>query len=96
MFNQNYFVYITTNSTRSTLYVGVTNDLSVRLQQHFENCGDQKTFAGRYYCYRLGILLIVLVIINYIIYRKNQNALREDLQPQLEKVEQTLALLEDA
>jgi putative endonuclease len=53
MFNQNYFVYITTNSTRSTLYIGVTNDLERRLREHFENSGEQKTFAGRYYCYRL-------------------------------------------
>ncbi|MFC5270021.1 GIY-YIG nuclease family protein [Adhaeribacter terreus] len=27
--------------------------MAVRLQQHFQNSGDNKTFAGRYYCYKL-------------------------------------------
>jgi len=35
------------------LYVGVTNDLAVRIQQHYENRGNKKSFAGRYYCYDL-------------------------------------------
>ena len=49
----NYFVYITTNPGRSTLYTDVTNDLRTRLIQHDENRGNWKTFAGRYHCYRL-------------------------------------------
>jgi putative endonuclease len=49
----NYFVYITTNPGRTTLYTGVTNDLRTRLIQHYENRGKWKTFAGRYHCYRL-------------------------------------------
>ena len=53
MSGNNYFVYITTNPKRTTYYIGITNDLAVRLQQHLENCGDKNTFAGRYYCYRL-------------------------------------------
>lgn len=53
MFNSNYFVYITSNTTRSTYYVGVTNDLARRLHAHFQNSGDKKTFAGCYYCYTL-------------------------------------------
>lgn len=53
MRDHNYFVYITTNPTRSVLYVGVTNDLSVRIQQHYENRGNVESFAGRYYCYNL-------------------------------------------
>ena len=35
------------------MYVGVTNDLARRLQQHFMNSGDPKSFAGRYFCYNL-------------------------------------------
>lgn len=50
---RNYFVYIITNPRKTVLYTGVTNDLRVRLQQHYENRGGKKTFAGRYYCYRL-------------------------------------------
>ena len=53
MFNSNYFVYITTNFNRTTYYVRVTNNLANRLNQHFENSGNPKTFAGRYYCYHL-------------------------------------------
>jgi putative endonuclease len=48
-----YYVYITTNPTRSTLYIGVTNDIGKRLQQHYENRGNQESFPGRYYCYNL-------------------------------------------
>ncbi len=53
MKNHNYFVYITTNPAKSVLYVGLTNDMGTRLQQHFEEKGRQKTFAGRYFCFNL-------------------------------------------
>ena len=49
----NYFTYITTNPVRTVLYVGMTNDLEIRIIEHFLNRGDKKTFAGRYYCYNL-------------------------------------------
>ncbi|WBA41374.1 GIY-YIG nuclease family protein [Hymenobacter canadensis] len=45
-----YFVYIVTNPKRTVLYIGVTNDLARRLEQHIENEGRQHTFAGRYFC----------------------------------------------
>ena len=53
MKNHNYFVYIITNPAKSVLYVGMTNDLVTRLEQHFEEKGRQKTFAGRYFCFNL-------------------------------------------
>ena len=53
MSNHNYFVYIVTNKNKTTLYIGVTNDLYTRLSQHFINSGNSKTFAGRYNCYNL-------------------------------------------
>lgn len=53
MFNSNYVIYIATNPKRTTFYIGVTNDLTQRLTQHFENAGNPKTFAGRYFCYNL-------------------------------------------
>jgi putative endonuclease len=49
----NYFVYIVTNPSREVLYIGMTNDLNRRLLEHFENRGNAKTFAGRYFCYKL-------------------------------------------
>ena len=53
MKNHNYFVYITTNPGKSVIYIGMTNDLPTRLNQHYENRGDPKTWAGKYYCYNL-------------------------------------------
>ena len=49
----NYFIYIITNPSKTVLYTGVTNNLKVRLYQHHANRGLKKTFAGKYYCYKL-------------------------------------------
>jgi putative endonuclease len=49
----NYFIYITTNLTKTTLYIGVTNNLETRLHQHAQNQGNADTFAGKYHCYHL-------------------------------------------
>ncbi|WP_370527668.1 GIY-YIG nuclease family protein [Flavobacterium sp. LC2016-12] len=35
-----YYVYILTNKYRSTFYIGVTNNLKLRLQQHKDNLGN--------------------------------------------------------
>ncbi len=44
-----YYVYIITNKYRTTFYVGMTNNLIVRLQQHKENIEKGiKTFASKY------------------------------------------------
>jgi len=44
-----YYVYILTNKYRLTFYIGVTNNLKLRLQQHKENLGNgNKTFASKY------------------------------------------------
>jgi putative endonuclease len=46
---QTYYVYIITNKYRSSYYIGVTNNLSIRLLQHKENIETgNKTFASRY------------------------------------------------
>lgn len=31
----------------------MTNDLEVRLDQHYQNRGSNDTFAGKYFCYNL-------------------------------------------
>ncbi|MDX5348897.1 MAG: GIY-YIG nuclease family protein [Hymenobacteraceae bacterium] len=49
----NYFTYIITNKSRTTLYAGVTNDLEVRLEQHKQTSGKPETFVERYSCYYL-------------------------------------------
>jgi len=44
-----YYVYIITNKYRSTYYIGMTNDLGERLQQHKINIEKGiKTFASKY------------------------------------------------
>jgi putative endonuclease len=53
MWNYNFYVYITTNLTKTVLYVGVTNDLNRRIFEHFENRGNPQTFTGKYSCYNL-------------------------------------------
>ncbi|MCY7329033.1 MAG: GIY-YIG nuclease family protein [Saprospiraceae bacterium] len=50
----NYYIYIATNPDKTVLYTGVTNDLDRRMEEHHEdNTGEQKTFAGKYFCYNL-------------------------------------------
>ena len=45
----NFYVYIITNKYRSTYYIGMTNNLGVRLAQHKENIEKGiKTFASKY------------------------------------------------
>ena len=53
MVSHNYFAYIITNPKKTTLYVGITNDLPRRLSEHALIAGDPSTFAGKYYCYNL-------------------------------------------
>lgn len=48
-----YFVYITTNPARSSVYVGMTNNIQRRMKEHYENRGEVESFADRYYCFKL-------------------------------------------
>lgn len=48
-----YYMYITTNATKSTLYVGVTNDIPSKILEHGLNAGTDKSFAGKYHCHNL-------------------------------------------
>ena len=48
-----YAVYIVTNPNKTTLYIGVTNNLPAHLLEHWENRGKKDTFAGKYFCHNL-------------------------------------------
>lgn len=48
-----FYVYILTNSTRSTLYLGVTNNLRRRILEHYLDRGNPKHFSSKYSCYYL-------------------------------------------
>ena len=41
-----YFVYIVTNKYRTSFYIGVTNDLNIRISQHHNHIGS--TFTSKY------------------------------------------------
>ena len=44
-----FYVYILTNKYRSTYYIGMTNNLKRRLEEHHENIEKRsKTFAAKY------------------------------------------------
>ena len=51
MRDHNYYVYIVTNKHRSTLYIGVTNDLGRRVAEHKR--GEVPGFTRRYQLNRL-------------------------------------------
>jgi putative endonuclease len=46
------FVYILTNKTKTTLYVGVTTDLSTRLWEH-KTMQSPGSFTARYKCFNI-------------------------------------------
>jgi putative endonuclease len=49
-----YYVYILTNKRKTTLYTGVTNHIAKRLIDHLrDQNGEQKSFAGKYFCTNL-------------------------------------------
>ncbi|AWH75665.1 endonuclease [Dokdonia sp. Dokd-P16] len=50
----NFYIYITTNQYRTTVYIGVTNDIQRRISQHYFDSENSKiSFARRYNCYDL-------------------------------------------
>jgi putative endonuclease len=50
--NNDYWVYIVSNNTRSTLYIGVTSELRGRVWQH-RTTGKPGSFSERYHCVHL-------------------------------------------
>ena len=54
MSGKTYFIYITTNPGKTVLYIGVTNDLKRRLQEHrMAQLDERSSFTGGYLCYNL-------------------------------------------
>ena len=51
--SHNYYVYILTNRNKTVLYVGVTNDLKIRIYQHNHQEVNSKSFTTKYKCFYL-------------------------------------------
>lgn len=51
MHSSTYYVYILTNKNKTTLYIGVTNNLQKRHQEHCT--GQHKGFSKKYNCHHL-------------------------------------------
>ncbi len=51
MGERTYYVYILTNLHKTTLYIGVTNNLFRRVEEH--KCGEGGVFTKKYHLYRL-------------------------------------------
>lgn len=48
-----YYVYILTNKIKSVLYIGMTNNLEQRINEHYIDRIDKKHFTGKYNCHFL-------------------------------------------
>ncbi len=48
-----YSVYILTNYNKTVLYTGVTNNLEVRILEHYLQAGNSKSFTGKYHVHFL-------------------------------------------
>ncbi len=49
--DHDYYVYILSNNSRSTIYIGITSDLEGRLWEHRNP--DRPSFTQRYHCVHL-------------------------------------------
>ena len=78
-----FWVYIVTNWEKTTLYTGITNDITRRLTEHYNNRGRGKSFAGRNYCYNVVYYEWHKYVLNAIEREKEiknlSRALKEDL-----------------
>jgi putative endonuclease len=48
-----YYVYILTNKNKTALYTGVTNNLELRVTEHYRQQWDLSSFTGKYKCFNL-------------------------------------------
>ncbi len=44
---RSYSVYILTNLNKTALYTGVTNNLEIRIIEHYTQAGNIKSFTGK-------------------------------------------------
>jgi putative endonuclease len=83
--DHDYWVYIVSNNTRSTLYIGVTSELRVRVWQH-RNGERPGSFAQRYQCGRL---------VYFVHYREISDAIAREKQLKRWRREKKNALISE-
>ncbi len=49
----NYYTYILTNKSKTVLYIGVTNNLKLRLEYHKKPSESHNNFTTKYKCFYL-------------------------------------------
>jgi len=48
-----YYNYFVTNSTKTALYTGMTNNLKARIIEHYLDKGNPESFTGKYHAFYL-------------------------------------------
>jgi putative endonuclease len=48
-----FYVYILTNINKTVLYTGVTNNIQMRVAEHYHKRFNVSSFAGKYCCFNL-------------------------------------------
>ena len=99
--NKKYFVYIVTNKNKNVIYTGVTNNLRLRAQQHYE--GKIKGFNRKYNCKYLVFYEIFDDIYQAIsrektiknFRREKKNALIEKMNPEWKFLNQMIEMTDD-
>ena len=71
-----HFVYILTNKPRGTLYIGVTNNLYRRINEHRQSASD--TFVGKYKLHRLVYFDMTQYVYNAIAWEKKLKKWRRE------------------
>jgi len=86
-----YYIYITTNYSKTVFYTGRTNNLSQRITEHWLKRGTSDSFAGKNYCFYLLFFEQTRYVLNAIAREKEikgwlrvkKEALIKDFNPEL-------------
>ena len=82
--DHDYFVYIHTDKSRATLYIGVTNDLQNRIWQHRNP--EHASFTQRYHC---------IILLRYKHFREVRDAIAREKELKGWRRAKKVALIEE-
>jgi putative endonuclease len=81
---EEFYVYILTNRTKSVLYVGVTNNLERCIKEHWERC-NENSFTSKYKAFYLIYYEVFQSILQAIAREKEIKGWRREKKLQLIK-----------